>query len=309
MNAMVTPDAHEIMERVIAVGDIAQLSTQERNQFYLLTCQSLGLNPLTRPFDYLRLNGKLVLYAKKDCTDQLRRQHGISVRIVEKGVEGGLYVVTAEAQDKTGRTDADVGAVPIQNLQSEARGNAIMKAITKAKRRVTLSICGLGFLDETEVEDIPAGARQEWEEPGAEAKTQPAPAIGHKAAPAGPPAPPPRASVTITDENGGVLYEGTSYRTAYDHYLAAIDASTDKREVACANLDALRTILPHAKNGKAKRIADDIETAEALVDSYEHERRAIDDADQHDDDGVVIEGGNVQAPPAASGAEAPGPVA
>ena len=33
--------------------------------------------------------------------------------------------------------------------------NAKLKAITKAKRRVTLSICGLGFLDETEIETIP----------------------------------------------------------------------------------------------------------------------------------------------------------
>jgi hypothetical protein len=30
-----------------------------------------------------------------------------------------------------------------------------MKAVTKAKRRATLSVCGLGFLDETEVQDIP----------------------------------------------------------------------------------------------------------------------------------------------------------
>jgi hypothetical protein len=30
-----------------------------------------------------------------------------------------------------------------------------MKATTKAKRRATLSICGLGWLDETEVETIP----------------------------------------------------------------------------------------------------------------------------------------------------------
>jgi hypothetical protein len=39
------------------------------------------------------------------------------------------------------------------------RANTILKAITKAKRRVTLSICGLGWLDETEVEDIPAEAK------------------------------------------------------------------------------------------------------------------------------------------------------
>jgi len=34
-------------------------------------------------------------------------------------------------------------------------GNAVMKAVTKAKRRLTLSLCGLGWLDETEVDSIP----------------------------------------------------------------------------------------------------------------------------------------------------------
>src|SRR6185312_3719783 len=34
-----------------------------------------------------------------------------------------------------------------------------MKAETKAKRRVTLSICGLGMLDETEVDSIPDARR------------------------------------------------------------------------------------------------------------------------------------------------------
>src|SRR6202008_2665643 len=39
--------------------------------------------------------------------------------------------------------------------KGEALGNALMKASTKAKRRATLSICGLGMLDETELETIP----------------------------------------------------------------------------------------------------------------------------------------------------------
>ena len=34
-------------------------------------------------------------------------------------------------------------------------GNALSKAVTKAKRRATLSICGLGMLDETEIASIP----------------------------------------------------------------------------------------------------------------------------------------------------------
>ena len=38
----------------------------------------------------------------------------------------------------------------------ESRANAIMKATTKAKRRVTLSICGLGGMpDESELDTMP----------------------------------------------------------------------------------------------------------------------------------------------------------
>jgi hypothetical protein len=43
----------------------------------------------------------------------------------------------------------------VKGLSGEALANALMKAETKAKRRATLSICGLGMLDETEVEDVP----------------------------------------------------------------------------------------------------------------------------------------------------------
>jgi hypothetical protein len=56
------------------------------------------------------------------------------------------------------------GAVSLVGLRGEALANAIMKAETKAKRRATLSICGLGFLDETEIETIP-DARSEPSQP------------------------------------------------------------------------------------------------------------------------------------------------
>jgi hypothetical protein len=67
------------------------------------------------------------------------------------------YVVTARATTPI-RQDESIGAVNIAGLKGDVRANAMMKAETKAKRRVTLSICGLGMLDETEVDSIP-GAR------------------------------------------------------------------------------------------------------------------------------------------------------
>jgi hypothetical protein len=117
-------------------------------------CQSLDLNPLTKPFAYIVLNGKLTLYALKDCTEQLRSKRGISLHIVAREVVDDCYLVTARATLPNGRQDESLGAVPIAGLKGESRANALMKCETKAKRRVTLSICGLGLLDEAELEGL-----------------------------------------------------------------------------------------------------------------------------------------------------------
>lgn len=153
------PPAGDIMESVLLKGDIAKLTPEERVAYYKGVCESVGLNPLTRPLEYITLNGKLTLYARRDAADQLRKIHGVSVEILSQRLDGGLLTVHVRAKDKTGRTDEDLGVVNIGSLRGEAAANAMLKAVTKAKRRVTLSIAGLGFLDETEVEDIPSAAR------------------------------------------------------------------------------------------------------------------------------------------------------
>lgn len=145
----------DAIEAVIAKGDLAQLTPQERVNYYRATCESLGLNPLTKPFEYITLNGKVTLYARKDAADQLRKAQGVSIVKLEREKMDGLYVVTATAQDANGRQDSAIGAVNIEGLKSDALANAMMKAETKAKRRVTLSICGLGWTDESEIESIP----------------------------------------------------------------------------------------------------------------------------------------------------------
>jgi hypothetical protein len=142
------------MDKVLIQGDLAGLTAQQHAEYYHAVCKSLGLNPLTKPFEYLTLNGKLRLYALRDCADQLRRLHGISIYIANREKMSDIYVVTARAKDKTGREDESTGAVPMGNLKGDALANALMKAETKAKRRVTLSIAGLGWLDETELDTV-----------------------------------------------------------------------------------------------------------------------------------------------------------
>lgn len=149
-------DVTDIIAKIIIDGDLSRLQPRERVSYYLAVCQSLGLNPLSKPFEIIKLNGKLTLYARKDCTDQLRKIHGISLSKPETHiVADDVFVVTITAASPDGRTDTDIGATSIKGLSSSDLSNAIMKAVTKSKRRVTLAICGLGALDESEIETIP----------------------------------------------------------------------------------------------------------------------------------------------------------
>lgn len=146
------------IENVLINGDLSTLKAEDRVMYYNRVCESLGLNPLTKPFAYLSMKdgkggNKLVLYALKDCTEQLRHNHKVNLRITSRDLIGEIYVVTAQA--KLGeREDESTGAVPVKGLTGDNLANAYMKAETKAKRRVTLSICGMGILDETEIDTI-----------------------------------------------------------------------------------------------------------------------------------------------------------
>ena len=167
------------LEAYIAAGDIGKLDAGQRISLYKAVCDSLGLNPLTQPFEYLRLSGGVQLYAKKSCTEQLRQIHGVSVLALEQEIRGDILCMTARVRDRTGREDVATGAVNLKGLAGENLANAYMKCETKAKRRATLSICGLAVLDETEIDSI-AGAKaipvEEFHSPAAAApKALPAP--------------------------------------------------------------------------------------------------------------------------------------
>jgi hypothetical protein len=145
------------IEQVVIGGDLSRLNPDQRVSYFRTVCDSLGLNPATKPFEYITLNGKLTLYATRAASEQLRKINGVSIAPLERTMlaDAGLYQVVARGRDATGREDEASGVVTITGLKGEALANAMLKCETKAKRRLTLSICGLGFLDETEVSDIP----------------------------------------------------------------------------------------------------------------------------------------------------------
>jgi hypothetical protein len=147
-------DQAKIAEGVLLGGDLSKLTPAQRVSYYKSVCESIGVNYLTKPFDYIQLNGKLTLYAKKDATDQLRKIHKISVLDVNIVETEKQFIVKVKGQDSEGRIDMEVGVVNKGDMKGDT-ANAQMKAVTKAKRRLTLSLCGLGWLDETEIQTIP----------------------------------------------------------------------------------------------------------------------------------------------------------
>jgi len=136
---------------------LSKLSASDKVSYYNGYCERMGLDPFTKPFDILRLNGKEVLYCTRSGTQQLNKLHKVSHLITSRDTnqEAGVYIVTSKASLPDGRCTESIGAVNIAGLKGEAYANAIMKAETKAKRRATLDLLGLGVLDESEAESIP----------------------------------------------------------------------------------------------------------------------------------------------------------
>ncbi len=148
-------ETQDAIEKCLLEGDLSKLTLDQRLSYYKQVCETVGLNPLTKPFQYIVLNGKLTMYALKGATDQLRRIYDISCEVKNTEKIEDLYVVTVKAvNNKNGRVDEDMGFAKISGMKGDMLGNAMLKATTKAKRRVTLSMCGLGMLDEDEVATI-----------------------------------------------------------------------------------------------------------------------------------------------------------
>lgn len=148
-----------VIDSLVLCGDISALSPQERARYYIEFCNALGLNAASKPLEILRLNGKEVLYPTRGATDQLAAMHRLNREIIDgpKLIDlAGTKLVycVCRATHPNGRVETAVATVALSDP-----ANVLMKCETKAKRRATLSILGLGLLDETEVEAIPASAK------------------------------------------------------------------------------------------------------------------------------------------------------
>lgn len=151
------PTVHqEDIERALTIGDLAKMPPEVRIRYYLATCQSAGLNPMTQPFTPIKNQaGQVILYANATCAEQLRKRDRVSIRVLGREKDDGVYIVTVSASTPDGRCEESQGIVDISGLKGTALANAMMKAETKAKRRVTMALCGLGFPMDDDAHGMP----------------------------------------------------------------------------------------------------------------------------------------------------------
>ena len=143
------------LEHILATGDLAKLSPKQRVGYYLALCKTLSLASESRPFDWLTLDGRLVLYPNKSCAEQIRRRHQISIRMTRRERVGDLFCVEVEGTRPNGQHDFASKYVPLKDdrgnvLSGRLLANAYAKAETGAKRRLTFSMVGLAAVPDEE---------------------------------------------------------------------------------------------------------------------------------------------------------------
>jgi hypothetical protein len=144
----------EVLHNIILQNDIASLKPEDRVKYIIKMCESLGLNPLTQPIQLIKFQGRVIPYMCKSGTDQLRKIYNVSISNISTSIQDDIIEVNVTASLPSGKTDTDIGCVSVAGLKGDALCNARMKAVTKAKRRVTLAICGCGMLDESEIDTM-----------------------------------------------------------------------------------------------------------------------------------------------------------
>jgi hypothetical protein len=157
------------LEHVLILGDLLQLTPEQRIEYVRVFCKTLGLNLAARPVDYIlfREDGggeKLELYLNARGAAQLRKIHRISIipGSLQREIHGEHCIVSLSVRDGCGTTDSATGSVSLFKIKNGQRidfkgrdwDNAIMKCETKAKRRATLSVCGLANLDESQLDAL-----------------------------------------------------------------------------------------------------------------------------------------------------------
>lgn len=158
------PTDTELLKKILFKGDLSLLTPEQQIAYYIQRCERIGLDPYSKPFDFLEIadkktgEKKVVLYANKECAAQLTVGRNISIEKLERIEENGVYTVVAHVRTGDGRTGINLSVAKIKGLDTSYE-NAVKRCVTQAIRRAILMVCGLGDTDESEIDSIPNARR------------------------------------------------------------------------------------------------------------------------------------------------------
>lgn len=165
--------------KVLMYGDLSSMTQKQKAEYLYKLAKKQGLDPISKPFDIIPLQGgKLTVYANKGAAAQLQAKHQLSVEEISAGFigkdENAIYQVKVKVTSPgsvssstkdhpstyvPGRVSYNVGCASLFGLKAEMLSNKIMACHTKAIRRAVLVHCGLGFMDESELDSVGVGTK------------------------------------------------------------------------------------------------------------------------------------------------------
>lgn len=125
-------------------GKCDNLTKDHQAEYKKYLCAKIGVSPTLQPIDLIPTKNGLRPYLNKGASELIRDTRKISITGLEVAEQNGMFVVTCKVRGVNGRIDCDMGACP----KGKEPNNDLMKAVTKSKRRATLSMCGLGAIIE-----------------------------------------------------------------------------------------------------------------------------------------------------------------
>ena len=149
----------EVIEQLIR-GDVSSVPREALLRYVFTFCERVGISPLAVPFSLMKTQQGMQLVANRNFYDAVASKYSVSRECVGEGFFEGtkLYFTRYRATTPDGRVTEDMALVDTAGLNGKDLANAIMKAHTKGRNRVTRAHLGFPFPDETEAETVPGAS-------------------------------------------------------------------------------------------------------------------------------------------------------
>jgi hypothetical protein len=141
-------------------GDVSSIPREALLRYVFTFCERVGISPLAVPFSLMKTQRGMQLVANRNFYDAVASKYSVSRECVGEGFFEGtkLYFTRYRATTPDGRVTEDMALVDTAGLNGNDLANAIMKAHTKGRNRVTRAHLGFPFPDETEAETVPGAS-------------------------------------------------------------------------------------------------------------------------------------------------------